>query len=121
MLVLIYNVELRRADLEIGVLRPGRVEEFIGNIELKRIALAEPGVPLGAASVVLDALLADVLLGQGGGQQGNGLAQEAVKPLPGVIFPDNQFFQGFAPFPKFTMRRNCKKVKFFLEKREKSI
>ena len=63
-------------------------------IRLKRIKVN------GARAVDLDALEADVLLRQRGGQQGNGLEQKAVEPLVGVIFLDGELSHGAAPFAR---------------------
>ena len=53
---------------------------------MKNIAGVQPHVPLGALAVDLDALEADILLQQGGGQQRQILCNKAVQPLAGVIF-----------------------------------
>ena len=58
---------------------------------MKQIAHLEPGIPLRAFPVDLDPLEADVFLGQRRGEEGHCLAQPAVQPLPGVIFPNGKF------------------------------
>ena len=84
--------------------------------ELEGVALAQAVVAPGARPVALDALAADVLLGQGGGQQGNGLAQETVKPLPGVVFPHGQFLHAIASFFGFNYAQEMQKSQvFFME------
>ena len=85
-LVLIDDVQLGLEDGEEGVLRGGGVEELIVDVELEHIAHRQAGVPLGALSVELHPLEADVFLGQGSGEEGQGLAQPAVQTLPGVVF-----------------------------------
>ena len=50
------------------------------------------GIALGALSVQLDALETDVFLHQRLRQQGNGLGQKAVEPLPGVVLRDGELF-----------------------------
>ena len=95
--VLIYNIQFRRADLQIRVLRLRGVEKFVGDVELDRIALAEPVVPLGPLAVALDALEADVLLQQRLRQQRHRLAHKAVQALIRVVFPDLQFSHASHP------------------------
>ena len=71
--ILIDDGELRGCDGQVGVVLPGLVEELVIDIQLKDIALFQPGVPVGAGVVELDALDADILLGQRRRQQGHGL------------------------------------------------
>ena len=59
---------------------------------MEQVPLPQPHILLGALSVDLHPLEADVLLGQGAGEQGEGLGQPAVQPLPGVVFPDGKLF-----------------------------
>ena len=62
--VLIDDVELRRADREVGVFLLRRVEKFVVDVELDEIAFAQARVALGALAVDLDALEADIFLQQ---------------------------------------------------------
>ena len=64
---------------------------------MQQIALGEARVALGAFAVELHALEADVFLRQRGGQQGNGLGEEAVEPLARVVLCDLEFFHGGHP------------------------
>ena len=95
-LVLVDDVKLGLEDREEGVLRGRGVEELVVDVELKHVPLHQPGVPLGPLAVDLYPLDADILLGQGGGEQGQGLAQPAVQPLPGVVGSDGEFLHGRA-------------------------
>ena len=61
---------------------------------MQRISGGQARIALGALAVELDALEADVFLRQRGREQGNGLGQKAVEPLPGVILGDREFFHG---------------------------
>jgi len=72
-LVLVDNGKLGSRHGQVGVVLPGLVEELVIDIQLKDIALFQPGVPVGAGVVELDALDADILLGQRRRQQGHGL------------------------------------------------
>ena len=89
---LINDVETGRSDLEIGVFLPRLLEKFVVDIQLKDIALFQPGIPLGPGVVQLDPLDADILLGQRGRQQRHRLGQKPVQPLTGVVFLDLEFF-----------------------------
>ena len=62
--VLIDDVELWRADREVGVFLLRRVEKFVVDVELDEIAFAQAHVALGALAVDLDALEADIFLQQ---------------------------------------------------------
>ena len=53
---------------------------------MQHVPLDQAHVALGGLAVALDALEADIFLQQQFRQQGNGLADEAVEPLAGVIF-----------------------------------
>ena len=85
-------------DREVDVLLARRFKELVVEVKLEPVALAQAVVALGAGSVDLDALEADVLLRQRGGQQGNGLEQKAVEPLVSVIFMDGELSHGAASF-----------------------
>ena len=73
---------------------------------MQHVPLLQALIPLGPASVDLDALEADVLLRQRGGQQGNGLAEKAVEPLIGVIFLDGKLSHNAAPFTRKNTSRS---------------
>ena len=98
-LVLVDDVQLGGEDREEGVVLPGSVEELVVDIELQQVARLEPVVPLGAFAVDLHPLEPDVLLGQGGGEEGQGLAQPAVKPLSGVVFSHGELSHGLSSSP----------------------
>ena len=106
LVVLIDNGELRGGYGEIGVVLPGLVEEFIVDIQLEHIACRQPGVPLYPGAVALDAFDADIFLGQGGGQQGNGLGQEPIQALARVVGSDGQFLH--CPFPMLVAK--CRSI-----------
>ena len=76
-LILVKDVQLWICDGEVDVLLARRFKELVVEVKLEPVALAQAVVALGAGSVDLDALEADVLLRQRGGQQGNGLAAES--------------------------------------------
>ena len=61
---------------------------------MQRVPGGQPRVALGAFAIQLDALEPDVFLCQRSGEQGNGLCQPPVEPLPGVILGDREFFHG---------------------------
>ena len=69
-------------------------EKLVVDVQLELVAHVQPHIPLRALSVDFHPLQADILLGQGGGQQGQGLGQPAVQPLPGVVFLDGKLFHG---------------------------
>ena len=116
--VLIDDVELRRADREVGVFLLRRVEKFVVDVELDEIAFAQARVALGALAVDLDALEADIFLQQRRRQQRNRFGDEPVQALPDVIFADGKFLhieyllikmERFASQRDFIMgRRRCK-------------
>ena len=93
-------------DREIDVLLARRFKELVVEVKLEPVALAQAVVALSAGSVDLDALEADVLLRQRGGQQGNGLAEKAVEPLIGVIFLDGKLSHNAAPFARKNTSRS---------------
>ena len=84
--VLIDDIQLGLEHRQKGVVLPGLVKKLIVDIQLQKVPHLEPYVPLGALAVDLHPLEADVLLGQGAGEQRQGLGQPAVQPLPGVVF-----------------------------------
>ena len=84
-----------------------------------RVAFGNVVIPLAALAVDLDALEADILLQQGLRQQGNGLADEAVQPLAGVIPADRQFFLEKPSFPEPIIGEISANVNAFcIDKRE---
>ena len=95
--VLIDDIELWRAYLEIGILLPGLFKKLVVDIKLQQIPGLEPGVPLGALAVHLDALEADVFLQQALRQQGHRLGDETIQPLAGVVGIDTKFFHKKCP------------------------
>ena len=97
-LILVKDVQLWICDGEGDILLARRFYELVVEVMLEPLGLAQAVVSLGAGSVDLDALEADVLLRQRGGQQGNGLEQKAVEPLVGVIFMDGKLSHNAAPF-----------------------
>ena len=98
-LILVKDVQLWICDGEVDVLLARRFKELVVEVKLEPVAL-------GAGSVDLDALEADVLLRQRGGQQGNGLEQKAVEPLVGVIFMDGKLSHNAAPFTRKNTSRS---------------
>ena len=92
--VLIDDLEPRRRDREIDILFTRRFKKLIVDVALQHVARAELLIPLGARTVDLDALQANVLLRKRGGEQGNGLAEKTVEPLIFVIFSDVKFPHG---------------------------
>lgn len=100
-LILVHNIQVGPEDGEKGVLLSGGVEKLVVDVQLQHIPLPQPRVPLGALPVDLHPLEADVLLGQGGGEEGEGLAQPAVQPLSGVVSSDGKFFHSSPAFRSF--------------------
>ena len=90
-LVLIDDVEARlpQREEEVVLLRLG--EEFVVDIQLQHVARLQALVALGAGTVHLDALDADILLQQRGRQKRQRFGHKTVQPLPGVVFSDGQF------------------------------
>ena len=84
--VLIDDVELWRGDGQIGVLGLRCFEKLVVDIKLEHVARVQPHIALDALAAELNALETDVFLHQRLRQQGNGLSDEAVEPLAGVIF-----------------------------------
>ena len=105
-LILVKDVQLWICDGEVDVLLARRFKELVVEVKLEPVALAQAVVALGAGSVDLDALEADVLLRQRGGQQGNGLEQKAVEPLISVIFLDGKLSHNAAPFTRKNTSRS---------------
>ena len=94
MRVLIDDIQLGREDGEKGVVLPGGVEKFVVDVELEKIPPDQADIPLGFLPVDLHPAQTDILLGQRGGQEGQSLAQPAVKPLPGVVFSHGELSHG---------------------------
>ena len=101
--ILVDDVQLGGCHGEVGVVLPGLVEEFVIDIQLQHISRLQPGIPLRSCAVELDALDADVFLGQGGGEQGNGFGQKPVQPLACVVGTDGKLFHGSVPRVHFKM------------------
>ena len=106
-LILVDDVQLGIGDSQEGVVLSGLVEKFVIDVQLQHIACFQTGVPLGTAAVALDALDADVLLGQGSREQGNGLGQEPVQTLSGVVGADGKFFHSLSFISSSKWRLFC--------------
>ena len=89
--IFVDDVQLRLEDRQEGVFRGRGLKKLVIDIKLEQVPLLEAGVPLGTLAVELHPLDADVLLGQGGREDGEGLAQPPVQSLAGVILPDGEF------------------------------
>ena len=72
MLVFIDDVQLGRSYSQIGIVLSGLIEKFVIDVQLKHIAYVQSGVPLDPFTVAFDPLQADIFLGKGSRQQGNG-------------------------------------------------
>ena len=70
--VLIDDVQFRCTDGEVSVFLLGRVEKFVVDVKLDRIAEMEPRIAFCSLAVYLNALEADVFLKQRSGEQRNG-------------------------------------------------
>ena len=100
-LILVDNIQLRLEDGEKRILRGGGVEKLVVDVKLQEIALHQAGIPLGPLAVELHPLDADVFLRQGRGEQGEGLGQPAVQPLPSVVLAYGKFPHEITTFRKF--------------------
>ena len=69
MLIFIDDIQLGGGNRQEGIVFPGLIEKLIVDIELEYIPCFEPCVPLRSGAVELDALDADVFLGQRRWQQ----------------------------------------------------
>ena len=105
--VFIDDIQLGIGNGQIGIVLPGLIEELVVDIKLQQVALFQPGIPLHTLAVQLDPLDADILLRQGGRQQGNGLCQETVQPLTGIIGTDGKFFHYIFPIFSSKWRLIC--------------
>ena len=76
--VLVDDAQLGIRHGEVGVVLPGLVKKLVVDIQLQDIALLQPGVPVDALAVALDALDADIFLRQGRRKQRNCLRKKAV-------------------------------------------
>ena len=76
--VLVDNIQLGGCNGEIGVVLPGLVKKLVVDIQLQDVGLLQPGVPVDALAVALDALDADIFLRQGRRKQRNCLRKKAV-------------------------------------------
>ena len=86
--ILIHDVQLGGAHLQVGVFLPGLFKELIVDVKLQNVPGGKAGVPLGSLAVALDALEADVFLQKRIRQQRHCLAHKAVQPLTGVVLTD---------------------------------
>ena len=99
MFIFIDHVQKRGSNGQESVFTVGFFKEFVVDVKLQQIAFTQPRVALTPFPVNLNPLQTNVFLQQGGGQQRNGFGQKPVQPLPGIIFPNLQFFQScHAPF-----------------------
>lgn len=85
--IFVNDAQLRRGNGQVNVLLAGRLKEFIVDIALEDVSLAELLFARGARTVYFDALQPDVFLRQRGGEQRDRLAEKAVEPLSGVVLP----------------------------------
>ena len=100
--ILVDDGQLGNGYGEVGVVFPGLVEKFVIDIQLEHITLVQPGIPLHALAPQLDALDADIFLGQGGGEKGDGLGKETVQALACVVRSYDKFFHQI--FPVFSLK-----------------
>ena len=116
-LVLVHDVHLRLEQCQEHIFLRRLVKELVVDIELHRVALGQPLVPLGPCAVDLDALDAYVFLQQRRRQQRQRLGHKAIQPRAGVVFPDDQLPHGCTSLP-FSVHciRFWKKVKIFVRK-----
>ena len=94
--VLIKDLQPGLDHPEKGVVRGGRVEKLVVDIELKHVPGLEPRVPLGGLPVEPHPLQPEIFLGQRGGEEGDRLVQPAVQPLAPVVGADGKFLQANA-------------------------
>ena len=90
--ILIDDIQFRHRHRQVGIVLPGLVEKLIVDIKLEHISRLQAGVPFRTGSVALDALNADIFLGQRRRQQRHRFCQEAIQALPRVIGADLKFF-----------------------------
>ena len=76
--VLVDDVQIRIRHGEVGVVLPGVVKKLVVDIQLQDIALLQPGVPVNALAVALDALDADIFLRQRGRKQRDCLRKKTI-------------------------------------------
>lgn len=99
LVILIDDVQLRRRHGQVSIVLPGCIEKLVIDIELQNVADLQPVVPLAAASVALDALDADIFLGQGCRKKRYGLGKIPVQPLTGIVFFDGKLFHSGSRYP----------------------
>ena len=95
--VLVDNVQIGIRHGEVGVVLPGVVKKLVVDIQLQDIALLQPGVPVDALAVALDALDADIFLRQRGRKQRDCLRKKTIQTLPRVVLADGKLFHVFLP------------------------
>ena len=76
--VLVDDVQIGIRHGEVGVVLPGLVKKLVVDIQLQDIALLQPGIPVDALAVALDALDADIFLRQRGRKQRDCLRKETI-------------------------------------------
>ena len=76
--VLVDDVQIGIRHGEVGVVLPGLVKKLVVDIQLQDIALLQPGVPVNALAVALDALDADIFLRQRGWKQRDCLRKKTI-------------------------------------------
>ena len=94
MSVLTRSVSFGLVEGEKGVFRCGGLEKLVVDIKLEQVPLDQTHVPLCPPAVELDPLETDVLLGQRGGEEGEGLGQPAVQALSSVVRSNDKFLHG---------------------------
>ena len=98
--VLIDDVELRHADLQVRIVLAGDLKELVVYIQAEHVALIQARVPLCALAVELYPLQTDILLQQALGQERHRLANEAVQPLVCVVFSNHYLFHSCIISPR---------------------
>ena len=83
-------VPLLPASLAQKYIRIKRIKLNGGRAE--RDTRLQPGISLHPGAVTLDALDADIFLGQGSRQQGNRLRKKTIQSLTGIVGADGKFF-----------------------------
>ncbi len=85
--VLIYDVRLGLNRVRKQIVLPGLVKDSSLMYNCRMSPSLETLVPLGPASVDLDALLCEcIFAAAAGGSSGRAFGDEAIHPLPGIIF-----------------------------------
>jgi hypothetical protein len=93
-LVFIYDIQIRFRDTQVRVLFAGPFKKLIVNVKLQRIPRSELIGPVSATAVHFDAFETNIFLQERRREQWNSFRDEAVKPLAGVVLPDDDFLHG---------------------------